>query len=216
MIKLKDYYGDVNVGFYGLATDRYFISSFEEDFSEIFKVPALKLSIAESELVGLFSAGNSNGIVLPKIVEKGEVEKIKEIGINVLILKEKFTAVGNLICVNDKGALVSDLISKKSLREISECLCVEVVQTKIANIRLVGSVCFTTNRGTLIHRDANEEEIDLVKSVLKTEIERSSINFGSPFVKSGIIANSHGALIGSKTSGHELDIILRTLKLSVK
>jgi hypothetical protein len=35
---------------------------------------------------------------------------------------------------------------------------------------------------------------------------RGSVNFGSPFVASGLIANSYGALIGSKTSGYELDV----------
>ncbi|MEM5816214.1 MAG: translation initiation factor IF-6 [Candidatus Aenigmatarchaeota archaeon] len=216
MIVLEDYFGDVNIGFYGFATDKFFISSFDKDYSKILKVPSFKLSIAESELIGLFIAGNSNGIILPKIVKENEIKNIKRLGINVMVLKEKFTAIGNLICSNDKGAIVSDLISKKNLKEIEECLNVEVYQTKIANIKVVGSVCFATNNGAIVHRDASENDIKVIREVLKVDVERSSVNLGSPFVKSGIIANSYGALVGSKTSGFELDIIARSLKLSIK
>lgn len=216
MISLEDYFGDVNIGFYGLATDKFVISSFEKDISSIFKVPNFKFSVSESELVGLFLAANSNGIIIPKIVKEKEIKEIRKIGIDVLILKEKFTAIGNLICCNDKGAIVSELISKKSLKEIEECLGIEVYQTKIANIKVVGSVCFATNKGAIIHRDASEEDLKIVKEILKVDVEKASVNLGSPFVKSGIIANSYGALVGSKTSGYELDIIARSLKLSIK
>ena len=213
MKDLFDYYGDVNIGFYGRATDRLFISSFEEDFSEIFKVPSIKITVGGTEFVGLFSAMNSNGIILPFIVRDEELQEIKRLGLDVLVLKEKFTAIGNLIVANDKGAIVSDLLSEKSIKPIEDVLKVEVVKAVLVNSKIVGSVCFTTNKGAILHREASEEDVELVKSVLKVEVERGSVNLGSPFVSSGIIANSFGALIGSKTSGYELDVILRVLRV---
>lgn len=213
MKDLFDYYGDVNIGFYGKASDKLFISSFEKDFSNIFNVPSKRITIGGTEFVGLFSAMNSNGIVLPFIVIDEEMEEIKKFGLDVLVLKEKFTAIGNLIVVNDKGAIVSDLLSKKSIKSIEDVLKVEVVQASLANSKVVGSVCFATNKGAVLHREASEEDVELVKDVLKVEVERGSVNFGSPFVASGIIANSYGALIGSKTSGYELDFIIRALKV---
>lgn len=213
MKDLVDYYGDVNIGFYGKASDKLFISSFEKDFSNIFNVPSKRITIGGTEFVGLFSAMNSNGIVLPFIVRDEEMEEIKKFGLDVLVLKEKFTAIGNLIVVNDKGAIVSDLLSKKSIKSIEDVLKVEVVQASLANSKVVGSVCFATNKGAVLHREAREEDVELVKDVLKVEVERGSVNFGSPFVASGIIANSYGALIGSKTSGYELDFIIRALKV---
>jgi len=213
MKDLFDYYGDVNIGFYGKASDKIFISSFEKDFSNIFNVPSKRITIGGTEFVGLFSAMNSNGIVLPFIVRDEELEEIKKFGLDVLVLKEKFTAIGNLIVVNDKGAIISDLLSKKSIKSIEDVLKLEVVQASLVNSKVVGSVCFVTNKGAILHREASEEDVELVKDVLKVEVEKGSVNFGSPFVASGIIANSYGALIGSKTSGYELDFILRTLKV---
>jgi len=213
MKDLFDYYGDVNIGFYGKASDKLFISSFEKDFSNIFNVPSKRITIGGTEFVGLFSAMNSNGIILPFIVRDEELEEIKKFGLDVLVLKEKFTAIGNLVVVNDKGAIVSDLLSKKSIKSIEDVLKVEVVQASLVNSKVVGSVCFATNKGAILHREASDEDVELVKDVLKVEVERGSVNFGSPFVASGIIANSYGALIGSKTSGYELDFIIRALKV---
>ena len=213
MKSLFDYYGDVNIGLYGRASDKLFLSSFEEDFSSVFNVQSKKITIGGTEFVGLFSAMNSNGIILPFIVRREELEEIKELGLDALVLKEKFTALGNLIVANDKGAIVSELLSRKSIKLVRDVLKVEVVQASLTKSKIVGSVCFATNKGAILHREASEEDVELVKSVLKVEVERGSVNFGSPFVASGIIANSYGALIGSKTSGYELDIIVRALKL---
>jgi translation initiation factor 6 len=211
MKKLFDYYGDANIGFYGRASDKLFISSFKEDFSNILKVPSVRVAIGETEFVGLLTVMNSNGIVLPNITREEEIKEIKKLGIDVLVLKERFTALGNLIVANDKGAIASELISKKNSKAIEDVLKVEIVQASLVNSKIVGSVCFATNKGAILHREASDEDIKLVKDVLKVEVEKGSVNFGSPFVASGLIANSYGALIGSKTSGYELDAILRVL-----
>lgn len=213
MRKLFDYYGDVNIGLYGKASDKLFVCSFEEELSSILNVPQKRISIGGTEFIGLFSAMNSNGIILPFITKDEEIKEIRKLGLDIHVLKEKFTAIGNLMVVNDRGAIVSELVSKKSLKSIEDVLKVEAVQASLASSKIVGSVCFATNKGAIIHREASEEDIELVRNVLKVEVERGSVNFGSPFVASGIIANSYGALIGSKTSGYELDVILRALKV---
>jgi translation initiation factor 6 len=213
MKKLFDYFGDCNIGFFGRASDKIFISSFEGDFYDVLKVDNKKITIGGTKFIGLFSAMNSNGIVLPYIIKDYELKEIKKIGLDVCVLKEKFTAIGNLIVANDKGAIVSVLLSKNSIKKIEDVLKVEVVKAKLANSNVVGSVCFATNKGAVIHREATDEDLRLVRDVLKVDVERGSVNFGSPFVSSGIIANSYGAIIGSKTSGYELDVIFRALKI---
>jgi translation initiation factor 6 len=213
MKKLFDYYGDFNIGLYGRASDKLFISSFDINFSDILKVPSAKITIGGTEFVGLLTAMNSNGILLPSIAREEEIKEIKKIGLDFSVLKEKFTALGNLIVANDKGAIVSELISKKNLKAIEDVLKVEIARVSLVNSKIVGSVCFATNKGAILHREANDEDVELVKDVLKVEVEKGSVNFGSPFVSSGIIANSYGALIGSKTSGYELDVILRALNV---
>jgi len=154
---------------------------------------------------------------LTKILTNSEKEKFLELkklfGMNLLILKSKFTAVGNLILCNGKGAIISKVFNKKEKKEIEDCLGVEAVFSSIAGIQTVGSCGIATNKGCLLHRDAKEEEIKIVEDVLKVKVDIGTANFGSPFVGSCIIANSKGALVGESTTGPEIVRIQEALEL---
>jgi translation initiation factor 6 (eIF-6) len=56
-----------------------------------------------------------------------------------------------------------------------------------------------------------EKERVAVRDALHVEVELSSTNGGVSFVKSGILANSTGAVVGPLTRGAELMQISRTL-----
>jgi translation initiation factor 6 len=208
-----NFFGDHNLGLYGKACDRICIlgRSLEEKrekIEELIKVKSVALSLSNTDFIGIFCALNENGIVLPKILTNFEKEKFFELkklfGINALVLKSKFTAIGNLILCNGKGALVSPVFGKREKEKIEDCLGVEAVSSKIAGILTVGSCGVATNKGCLLHRDASEEEIRTVEEILKVKADIGSLNFGSPFVGSCSIANSNGALVGESTSGPEL------------
>jgi translation initiation factor 6 len=149
--------------------------------------------------------------LLPKIVNQKEIEAIKKIGINVEILKTKFTALGNLILCNDKGALISDVFSKIEKKKIENCLGVESEYSKLAGLSTPGSCGISTNKGCVVHRDCNDEEVEKVKSLLKVKVGVGTINFGSPFIGSGIIANSNGILAGSLTTAPEVENLIEVL-----
>ena len=73
---------DPNIGLYGFATEKYCLLGFEpaeKIKSEIEKNLGAKIflsSVAGTQLSGLFSAGNSNGIVVSKITEKHELAEL--------------------------------------------------------------------------------------------------------------------------------------------
>ena len=202
--------GDPNIGLRGFATDEYVLLGSEIPETNILKANVHIIKIAQTELSGIFTSGNSSGIVLPKIIEKEELEEIKKLGLNTLILKTKETAIGNLILCNDNGAIVSPLL-EKYVKEIESCLNCEVAVSTIANLSIVGSCGIATNKGCLLHRDATEEEAKLVEDVLKVKVDIGSVG-GSPFVKSGIIANSHGLLVGEHVTGPELERIFEVFE----
>ena len=201
--------GDPNVGLYGFATDNYCILGIEpqqkilQKIKETLKSDVLILTIAGTELAGLFAAGNSNGIVLSKIIEDYELKKLKELDLNIKIINSKETALGNLILCNDKGCLITGLL-KKYKKEISDILGCEVETGKIANLDIVGSTAITSNTGCLCHREANEEEIKKIEELLKVKVDVGSVSYGSPFIKSGLIVNSKGVIFSEQTTGAEM------------
>jgi translation initiation factor 6 len=200
--------GDPNIGLYGFATNSYCLLGLKPENIEVKKILKAELvttTIAQTELAGLFASGNSSGIVLPKIATKEEIENLKMLGLNVLVLSTKETALGNLILCNDKGCLISDAL-RRFKKEIADCLNCEVEPARIAGLSIVGSLAIASNKGCLCHFNTSEEEAKLIEEILKVKVDVGSVG-GSPFVKSGIIVNSNGVLVGENVSGPELDRI---------
>ena len=204
-----NFYGDPNIGLYGFATDKYCFLGMEpqqkilQKIKESLKVNIITSSIAGTELAGLFVAGNSNGIILPKIVEDFEMKNLKKLKLNLKVIESRETALGNLILCNDKGCLIAGQL-KKYKREISNVLGCEVEIGKIAGLDIVGSTAITSNTGCLCHREANEEEIKKIEEILKVRVDVGSVSYGSPFIKSGVIVNSKGIVFSEQTTGAEM------------
>ncbi|MFC2154336.1 translation initiation factor IF-6 [Candidatus Altiarchaeota archaeon] len=199
--------GEDFVGLLGMACDKYALLSKNFPKTNVFQVPIHKTKIYGTQLVGLFCAGNSNGLLLPFFTSH---EKIKDLtkfleglGVNYGIIADKHTAIGNLVACNDKAALVSPKIGDSSL--IEDVLGVEVVQEELyGGHEEVGSCLCVTNKGLLAHPDA-EKKLEWLRGFFKVEEARiGSVNFGFPFVKSGMIANSNGYVTGRATSGIEM------------
>ena len=124
-----------------------------------------------------------------------------KIDVEIGIFPGKHTALGNLVACNDKGAVISPKISDPAL--VEDVLGVKVKVMEIAGHEEVGSCCIATNKGFIAHPEA-EDELRLLKRILKVEGKTGSVNFGFPFVKSGLVANSNGYLAGLGTTGIEL------------
>ncbi|NOQ55683.1 MAG: translation initiation factor IF-6 [Nanohaloarchaea archaeon] len=213
--------GDPNVGLYGMATDRFAIISDQkadrDEISEALGVPVIVTRLARTDLTGIFIAANSNGVLLPDIIEKKELETItdgiKKISkdIKVKVIATTNTALGNLIICNDRAAVISTLLEdQKDL--IAETLKVPVTVSDLMDLSIIGSICISTNRGFLMNMHAEKEDFELVEKNIKVEGDIGTVNFGGPFIRSGLIANSNGYLVGNQTTGPEISRIDEALR----
>lgn len=197
--------GEDFIGLLGFATDRYVVLSSSFPKTDVFKAPTLRMHVYGTNLVGMFCAGNSNGILFPYFVSDSEMKKarvfFKKHDINVGKVDDRFTALGNLIACNDSCAIISPKL--KDVKKIAEILGVKAKKMTIAGHEEVGASLIATNRGFIAHPDA-EGELDNIEKALKVKGGVGSVNMGFPFVKSGIIVNSEGYLIGRRTTGIEL------------
>ena len=223
MILQTNFDGDINVGMYGVCNNEVCIigeilnKKYVEQIENALQVKVVKATISNSYLIGLFSFMNSNGIILPKTIEDYELKKLKnylkEFDLNFLILKSKYTAIGNLIVGNNKGAVISPLFSKKEKKMIENVLGVEVVFGKIAKLNIPGSCAVANDFGVYAHYGIYGSELKKIESTLKVDVVAGTINSGSPYVKSGIIANDKGAVIGSLSTGPEINNILEAFQV---
>lgn len=220
MIHKYDVYRSPNVGLFTRTNDKTLLLPF--GFAET-KTKRLKeyldveeiiyVSIAGTRLMGPMTVMNNNGILLPSTVSDEEIQILKQTGLNVERLKSKFTAIGNLISANDKGAIVSNLFSEDVDEDIKDTLGVPIQRMSIAGFVQVGSMVVATNAGAIVHPNANDAEISRISETLQIETEPATVNGGSPFLASGIIANFSSVIVGGLTTGPELIMISRALKV---
>jgi len=168
-------------------------------------------------LIGLFSAMNNNGIVIPHITYDKEIKNIKkELDINVCTIETKHTAIGNIIACNDNGAIVSKEIEDYNIKKIEDCLGVEVIPMRISNYNTLGSMCIATNNGFLVYNDIDDDEMEILEKIFKVEGINTTVNFGFQFPSYGVVANTKNCLVGSSTTGIESMRIERGLGFTKK
>ena len=162
-------------------------------------------AVANTRLIGSLSVMNNKGFLLPSTAYQDEFDYLKnETDLEIGVLDTKFNALGNVICANDKGAIVSPALSKENCKVISDVMGVEVLQKKIAGTHLAGVTLRANNTGAAIHPEAEEKDVEIIADVLGVNVEQSSINGGVPYVSSGILANNHCIVVGSLTNGPEI------------
>ncbi len=211
-----DVYRGPNIGVYIAVNDDFvllpmgFAQSKAAKLAKYLEVETLYTSVANTRLMGALMTINNNGILLPTTAYQDEYDFLKkETGLNVGVLDSKYTALGNVICANDKGAVVSPWLSKADCETIKQILDVEVVQKRISGMNQVGAVMVANNSGAVIHPEADEEDMKMFANLLGVNIEHATINGGVPYVESGILANNHAIVVGSLTTGPEIMMLTR-------
>ena len=206
-----DVYREPNIGIYINVNDTIglvpmgFAETKANKLAEYLNREILYTAIANTRLIGTLSVMNNKGVLLPSTAYQDEYDYLKnETDLEVGVLDTKFNALGNIICANDKGAIVSPALSKEDCKVISDVMGVEVLQKKIAGSHLSGVSLKANNTGGVIHPEAEEKDIEIIADFLSVNIEQTSINGGVPYVTSGILANNHCIVVGSMTSGSEI------------
>jgi len=174
----------------------------------------IRLKICGSKLLGIFMAANSKGIVVPHLAQEDEIKGLQSLNVEVRSISSPITALGNCILVNDKGGVVDQRFSRKTVEEMEDALGVELVPGTIAGLPFVGSLAVATNSGVIAHPKMTQEEEGLLLEALKVPVHRGTVINGVPYVKVGLIANRFGAIVGRGTTGPELMVIGKSLKLA--
>jgi len=186
------------------------LKKFEEK-TKFLETEIHRVSVGESNLLGVYTAMNSNGIILPNVATGDEVDRFKKIGINIHKSDDAHNAHGNNIAVNDKAGIINEYVSKSERKKMEDALGVELVPTRIAGYSTVGSACIATNKGFLAHYKAGEEEIKALEEIFKVHGDQGTVNTGVGFVSYGAVANSKGYIAGDRSTAFELGRVMEAL-----
>lgn len=214
-VEILHAFGNPNIGVFIAVSENWALlpisapEKVEQALQRNLGVNAVRTTIGESSLLGILCVMNSNGIVIGNLVKSDELSRLrKALGdeLVVEVLDEiKENAIGNLILTNDKVAIVSPLIPRLFQSKIADALDTEVVEMTLGGSSLVGALGVATNRGVLLSPALTDEEAEAVIKTLKVSKGGiGTVNRGNIFVKSGLVANSKGALVGYETTGIEV------------
>ncbi|ADG91205.1 translation initiation factor IF-6 [Thermosphaera aggregans] len=215
------FFGNSNIGVYGFTNNKIIIlppgigRDDLREVSETLKVDIVEARIAGTILNGVFINGNDNGIVLPHIVFEEELglikEKAREHGLNIEVVRSKHTALGNLLLCNNKGCITSPLLEKEVRDKISDTLGVEVVEKDLMKLTIPGSLGVVNDLGGVVHPGFVDDDFKTLLDVLKIKAEKATVNAGVPYIRSGVLANNKGIVVGGNTTGPEIIRIKRGL-----
>ena len=185
-------------------------------FKSVFEEPLYPITINNSNLIGVYTASNKFGIIVPNIMKDDEIEILRSYlnnSVEIGVLNSIDNAFGNLILCNDKGAIISSLL-KDNRKEIEQILNVEVIVYEFANSYLPGSISLANNYGCVVHPLTSDEEIENIKSILKVnEVDVSTINRGIPYLSAGAIVNDNNGIFGEASTGPEMMRLTYVLNL---
>jgi translation initiation factor 6 len=215
----SDIFGDPNVGIFCFANEKIAIlpagisRKKTASFEEALGVEACAVGIAGSRIVGVYVAGNSSSVIVPHIAWSEELDKIRSLGVPVTVLNEKKTALGNLMLCNDYGVYLDPRLKTATISVIEEALGVPVHHGTIGGLPHVGALATASNKGVLASPLIEDYEKKKLAEALNVPVAVGTVNSGVPYPKSGIVANSKGAVVGSLTLGSELLTLSRIFQM---
>ena len=215
-----DVYRSPNIGIYSKANDDFvfipngFATTKAKNLAGFLKTDHIFTSVANTRLLGPLMVVNNNGIILPGTALEEELAHLKKsTGLNVDIVDTKHNALGNLICANDKGGIMSPMIPTGFVKKVEDTLGIEIIQRRVAGYHQVGAMVVATSYGGIVHPDTEEKDIKIMSEVLGVQLEAATINGGIPYVASGILANKKSLVVGTLTNGPELVMLTRAFKI---
>ena len=210
MLRRVDVVGNPNIGVFTIATNDFAIvpdnllDEKAELIKEILEVDVVKSSISGSSLIGSLAVANSNGIVVSPHVLDREVKQFEDLGLKVAAIPGNYTAVGNIVAANDKGAIASPFLSQEAISVIEKTLDVNVESSSIVGSDIIGSLISVTNRGFLIDKRAVQTELNFAQKAFGVEGDIGTVGKGISLVGACILANDKGAIVAKDSTGPEM------------
>lgn len=217
-ISTGDILGNSQVGVYLtiVGDNLFYPSSLDkpaiEEISQCFDLEMNPMLIGGSSLLGSLIVGNNKGIAVADIATEEDLDKLSSFG-EVVILESGVNAAGNLVECNDHGAIVSKSIPTPGVELIGEVLGVKTARTRVAGQDTVGSLLVANNKGILSHPDITSSEVKEIEAVMSVPVMVGTVCFGSPYVGAGCVTSENDALVGSGSTGPELNRIEDALGL---
>ena len=220
-VSLLELENNSQIGMYFLATDHFVLCGKrnltleqKNSIEKILQVPLIEFSCYNTELVGVFMQvdRDSQKIYVPFDIYDEELVQLQKHctkhNYEIVQIHSTQNALGNLLAFTSKYAIISYEL-KKNVSEIEKASSKESFILEDNNLHQAGALLYSVKDKTIASSGLRDEDLE----ILEEEIENiTTVNSGSLYISSGIVANSFGILIGSSTTSVEIQTILESLE----
>ncbi|MFT7616184.1 MAG: putative translation initiation factor eIF-6 [Candidatus Woesearchaeota archaeon] len=203
--------GNANIGLYTYATDEFVLvgadasDEYVDILKKVLKVPVHKVHICGTSLIGIFIIGKDKTLCVPSIAFDHEIKALEDLGFTVAKVETAHTALGNMIVVCPDALIASTDVEASALKQIKDALSIsQSTQVEIADTNVVGSALVYSKNGSLVHPQVSDEVFIQLEKLTHTKLTKATVNWGSPYILSGLVCNKNGFLVGETSSGPEV------------
>lgn len=216
-VVLMEFEGNPNIGIYMFSNNKFCLIGREVDdkkkqeIEKVLEVPVYKVSILETELVGIFVAGNDGFLVVPELFdyEKELLEKIcKEHDTKLVILNNRLNTFGNNMSFGEDIIMINSEYTDSFIDKLKKLTKLKVVKILSEEYKAIGSVCKFANSKFFVSQEFDEKEM---QPVIDKVAGVGTINAGSAYIASGAVCNNNGLIIGSMSTTVEIQNIVESL-----
>lgn len=205
-----------DVGSYARLTNTYCLTGLggSENFFSVFEgevgrhVPVVHASVYNMRLVGVLTAGNRRGLLVPSVIHDNELTHIRNSlpdSVRIRRIDDRINSLGNCISCNDHVALIHPEFDKESEEIIADVLGVEVFRTTIAGNALVGTFSAFNNIGGVVHPLTTPEEFEEIATLMQVPIACATVNKGFEQLGAGLAVNDWALFCGAECTAAEVD-----------
>lgn len=177
---------------------------------EALRTETVDFYVNQSPLVGLFCVMNDRGAILAAGAEREERNILKKHGYDVHVLKSS-VAPGNVLLFNNHVGLATPQLPAAELKSVGETLGIPMHQLPLSGMHTIGATNVVTDKGIFAYNDVTDVEFKQMEKLFNLHGTNGTSNSGVPFNSFGVVANTHGALVGDLTSGFETQRIYEAL-----
>lgn len=198
------------IGLYIIATNNFVLvgnevpDSWDKTIEEVFKVPIIRLTIAGTSLLGAFIATNGEEIIVPSIIFSREEKILENAGVKYTKITTDLTCLGNNVVATEKGTLLNPEFDDLAIKQIEQAFPGKAKKITIGENPTVGSFIVHNNKFGLISPDVSDENAKIIEEHLGIKLSSGTVEMGVTQVRSGLVANKNGYLIGNHSGGPEL------------
>lgn len=209
-LSITNFNGNPNLGLYGIATSKYLLlgkdvpKTHDKTIAEVFGKEVKHINIAGTGLLGVFCLWTGEKLLIPQITFDTELEVLKELSIPFEVIDTELTALGNNVLLGVQGAILNPDFTDKDEEILGETLSLPCKRDTIVEVEAVGSIGVIRGDKGLFHRDIPPQKLRELEEFLGLRITTGTLNMGNPYIKSAIIVDEKGMIVGDASGGPEI------------